>query len=139
MKAIVIFILSVLVFCSSFGQELNPELQKEILINRSHHQQRTGWILIGIGAATTTLGVVAYYCEKNSKPDLLDFTGEFTAIVVGGSVMAVSGIVYLISSRVNKRKAQQIELSINSQSYINTEFHQLALKPQPVIKIAFKF
>jgi len=136
---ITLLLLSILATCSSFGQEISPELQKEVLSNRAHKQKRTARIMIAVGIPVTTLGVVAYFAEKNSKPDFLDFSGEFTAIAVAGAVMTLSSIPYFISSGVNKRKAQSIELTINTQPFINSEFHQLALKPQTSFKIAFNF
>ena len=63
-KTVAILFLLILAICSSFGQEINPELQKEKFNTRAHQQQKTGWILLGIGTAVTTIGVVAYYAEN---------------------------------------------------------------------------
>lgn len=139
-KLLMTFLLILFVLPCTFGQQLNPEkrARQETYLEISHQQKKTWAIILGTGAAVTLIGFITYSPPSSDPFDIggSDFSYAATSI---GIVTMITSIPFFISSGVNKRRAMRLSFNVAPQSYINSEVHQLALKPQPAIKIVFKF
>jgi len=138
-KSLITLLLILFVLPCTLGQQLNSEkrAKQETYLEISQRQQKTGWILLGTGAATTVIGIAAFSNSWDSGSD--STTDLFGFVMLGGLISTFSSIPFFISSGVNKRRANRIAFSIYSQPYMNFELTGLTLKPQPAIKIAFNF
>jgi hypothetical protein len=108
-------------------------------MERSKKQNRAGWILLGGGAVFAAVGEIAYAARLNNADDVwaqFDEANKFTFTDVLGSIgyaAVITSIPLFISAGANKRKANRVSLSINSQNYYQLQNNTLSLKPVPVL------
>ncbi|WP_147377233.1 hypothetical protein [Mangrovibacterium diazotrophicum] len=138
-KSIISCLLVLLTLYPIFGQQISPanKAKQETYREISHRQQKTGWILLGVGLTTTVVGAAAFNeswdSPSNSSTDIFGF------LMLGGVISTFSSIPFFISAGANKRRAYQLSFDLSPQPFINSELTGLALKPQPGFRITVKF
>ena len=137
---LITFLLTILAMPFAFGQQLSPQnkAKQETYLEISHRQKKTGAIILGVGAATTLIGIVSYSPSSTDPFDIggSDFSYAATSI---GIVAMISSVPFFISSGANKRRAYQLSFDLNQQPLINSEITGLVLKPQQGIRLIVKF
>lgn len=127
-----------------YAQQIPPDSTKnrEYYLGKSKSQLTAGWIIFGVGAATTLTGVIVNVAQVSFYVVTIG-TSSYNSnvpvilIIVGGACM-LGSIPLFISSHDNKQKA--IELSIAPKMEENSSLIQMyAGKYQPAISIKLKF
>lgn len=89
------------------AQENPNKFLIEELLAQSEKQRKTGWTLIGVGAAATGLGTILVFASSDWDSAGFD-TGA--VLFIGGGAIMVIGIPVLIGSTTKARKAARISL-----------------------------
>lgn len=139
MKKLVVTIL--LIFCGTtvFCQDQLETLKfkKDFYMERSKKQNKTGWILLGTGAATTVIALYEFDrtwdLQANSTADFFGF------LALAGVIAGSTGVIELISAGVNKSKADKIILTLDTPSYPNLALHSVAFRRQPQLTLRINF
>ena len=103
MKPIILLVSCLLLVNQVFSQMKT----KEYFLEKSKKQKTTAWILLGAGAGAIITGAIM---DNSHKGEEQSFTGGF--VEIGGIISTLTGIPFLISSLINKRRA--IKLTINT-------------------------
>ncbi|QED37432.1 hypothetical protein FK178_06720 [Antarcticibacterium arcticum] len=129
-------IILVLTFFSlgSYGQRERPDLSKEDYLQKSKNQRTAGWVLLGAGAATATVGLRIASQEEWFWDDSGKFEQGMSIFLVGATSSLLS-IPFFISSGSNARKAAR--LSFDGQRYIVPG--QELSKIQPSLSLTLEF
>lgn len=136
MKKMFISFAMVLVLLQSFAQTPSqPGMTKSDYLQKSKHQKKVGWLLLGGGVVSTLLGVGVVIGssldatnKENAAADILGVAG-FSAIL--------GSIPFFISAGKNKRKAAS--LSINTQKIMYLQQKDLSMKVQPAVTFRIRF
>lgn len=81
---------------------------KEYFFEKSKNQKTTAWILLGAGAGAIITGAIMDNANKDNEYQ--SYTGGF--VEIGWIVCTLTGITFLISSLINKRRT--IKLTANT-------------------------
>ena len=141
MKTIASTLICILLVVTTYSQDQSQILKfkKDFYLERSKKQNRAEWILLGGGAVFAAVGEIAYTARLNNADDVwaqFDEANKFTFTDVLGSIgyaAVITSIPLFISAGANKRKANRVSLSINSQNYYQLQNNTLSLKPLPVL------
>ena len=112
MKKIIVFALLLIISATSFSQQTKPSpaLTKQDYLKKSKNQKTAAWLLLGGGAAITTLGIAL------GTSGVVDevFTGDSksfdaaTVLIPVGLLSMVGSVPLFIAASKNKRKAENI-------------------------------
>src|SRR5262245_25685887 len=143
MKKAILFLILISIAYSTFSQQTNPapSLTKQDYLKKSSKQKKTGWILLGSGAALFITGLVI------PKGDLTDQFNPYTfekdihenddlkaAFEIAGTLSMLGSIPFFIASGKSKKKAA----SITFKNLRVPSMRNGYLVKQPVPAILFK-
>jgi hypothetical protein len=122
---------------TSFSQKMNdsiPSVQKDYL-QKSKNQKTAAWILLGGGAALMTTSLIMAVPKVTSLDPESDYTAE-NILLVTGTAATLGSIPLFISSGKNKRKAVNLNTSIQMekatilerQSFVQSSYPAFTLK-----------
>ncbi len=132
MKKIVFFLTLLFLAVKSFSQ--TPVLSKDYYLKKSKTQKTIGWVMLGGGAAMTTVSYLLLI--KQAKDDYFNaiMTGEgYVIVMAAGAATALGSIPFFISSAKNARKAAT--LSFNNQNILFPQQNTFVLKTQPTLTL----
>ena len=106
------------VFHSILAQQNSNKFLIEEYLQQSEKQKKTGWTMIGVGAAALGLGTVIAFASND-----LESTGFATGgiLFIAGGASTILGIPVLISSSAKARKAARLSLGTETVSQINSD------------------
>jgi hypothetical protein len=143
MRKLYLFLLWVALGLSTYAQK-NPAdtaKNKDYYLGKRKSQLTAGWIIFGVGAATTLTGVIAKAAQVTSYIVTIGTSSTNSnapeILMIAGTVCMVGSIPLFISAHDNKQKA--IELSIGPKMEENDQMIQMfAGKYQPALSIRIK-
>ncbi len=137
MKKLILVFLHIATFSICFSQAVPSNVKsKGYYLNKSHHQKRISWIMLGGGAAFTAIGIGLAqaqsldYALGNSKSGN---TSNVLAVV--GVASMLGSIPLFISAAHNKRKAAALAFNIQKVPILYTTTNRCTF--QPILGVKF--
>lgn len=149
-KAILLITCMGLVLCV-LGQETVPEdsakprLTREEYLAKSKSQKIGGMVLTSAGGIMTLIGIITATNELGNDlggifdPDYKDDNNETLSgvLVIGGLAAIAGGIILLVSSQKNQRRA--INISLENEPVTLLRGTTIMRKPIPSLKLTIPF
>lgn len=122
MKNIIICIALLVLSTISYSQQTSHT--KVDYLQKSKNQKTTGLILAGGGVVLEIAGIIAYQY------------GNASIFLFGtGLLSQVASIPFLISARVNKKRAKQASVSLRLENIPNTQLARMPFRSTPEIAL----
>lgn len=127
------FLIAFTAFCMSSFAQMNDSAYgntvRKDLLRKSRNQRTTGFILLGVGAAITLVGVITFNNARDSPDFFTGFAkaGTGAGVVLFGGLTAVASVPFFIMSGSNKKKANKISGGISFQRVM----HDQVILPYP--------
>ena len=146
MKKVLSVILMLAIGSSAFSQpttETAPAVQTDYL-KKSKNQNTLAWILLGGGLGLTSAGIAVGLNEAVNDISNI-FSGEEQKSSSAGAILFYTGLASMLTSvplfivsSSNKRKAEEVSVSLKMEKF--TGFHQQSLvqKAYPSISLKIK-
>lgn len=135
MKTIIFILLLVTTVNHAFSQ--TDVKTKEYYLAKSHHQKTVAWIMLGGGAALTTIGIAI--SETNTVDYALgDYSNNNTAgiiVTVAGLASALGSIPLFISAAHNKKTALSLSAGLQELPTLHTAGTVTIAQPSIKIKL----
>lgn len=136
MKALITFIVHLLIVVTIYGQESVIQSQsKDMYLQRSKNQNTTGWVLLISGTAMAIGGGIAF--DKSYEKDFYTAPDIYGIIMLAGVVADLVSIPFFIKAGINKRKAASF--SFNMQNILPYHENSITASPVPSISVRIKF
>lgn len=107
-------LLLMLISSSVFSQTEQPLTLRDSLLLKSKQQKTGGAVLMGVGIALTTTGLIINVVKTE---DLLEGDVDYTAgiVLIAGGLLTMGGGIYMLAkSKENKKKAMNLSLDAGS-------------------------
>jgi hypothetical protein len=143
MKKQIVFFLLLLISTSTFSQKdtLAQTFNNADYLKKSKKQNTTGWILLGSGFAVAAAGIITGV--NGSADELVGiFTGEESnkfetgsALIFIGAATMLGSIPFFIASSKNKRKANELTLSLKLENRSWVQKNSIVRSGYPAISV----
>jgi hypothetical protein len=119
----------------SFSQTTNNAASKEYYLKKSKTQKTIAWIMVGVGAALITTGIIIEnnYVYSNNPLDAIDKSTTPGILIVTGTLSGLGSIPLFISASKNKMRATSV--SILNQHILMPGKSSIASRIQPALSL----
>lgn len=133
MKITITIFFFTLFFISSYCQ--TKMIEEKYYLHKSKNQKRTGYVLLGTGAALVLTGSIVQNKSFKANGTFLNFDG--LGYQFAGLITMLSSIPFFAWSSKNKRKS--ISITLINQKHLIPKSSNIALKSRPALALKINF